>query len=199
MTVSVAPPAPPATASPTLLRPRRLPAPATEPPFDEYPAAGVPLDLPSQAVQGTLALTFTLPSGVPAVPGAALRPGLRVVQDPVPHEPPSQAPGLPSVDEWSHTVAMAIAQIISGERSAAQFLHWASPEVLAKLGRRAALAASLGGSRRRAALRAVHVCCPALGVAEVSTVVHGLLRPRAVAFRLEARRSRWVCTELDIG
>lgn len=192
MTVSTAPPA-------TVLRPRRLPAPATEPPFDDHPVIGAAAVLPGQAVQGTLALTFTLPSGVPAVPSRSLQAGLRLVPDPVPDEPPSQAPGLPSVDEWSHTVAMAIAQILSGERSAAQFLHWASPEVLARLGRRAALAATLGGPRRRAVLRAVHVCSPALGVAEVSTVVHGLMRPRALAFRLEARRSRWVCTELDIG
>ncbi len=183
------------TAPITELRPRRLPAPATEPPFDEHPPARAAVVLPTQAVQGTLALDFTLSSGVLARPRATLR----LVPDPAPEEPSFPAAGLPPVDEWSHTVAVAIAQILSGERSASQFLHWASPEVLARLGRRAALAASLGGPRRRAVLRAVHICRPALGVVEVSTVVHGLLRPRALAFRLEARRSRWVCTALDIG
>jgi len=29
--------------------------------------------------------------------------------------------------------------------------------------------------------------------------VHGLARPKALAFRLEARRTRWICTALELG
>ncbi|MBA3744332.1 Rv3235 family protein, partial [Sporichthya sp.] len=105
--------------------------------------------------------------------------------------------GLPEVRAWAETLAMAVAQILTGERTASQFRHWSMPEVFDELTRRAALAAR--APRRRAVLRAVHVCCPVEGVAEVCTVIHGLLRPRALAFRLEARRTRWVCTALDLG
>ena len=69
---------------------RRLPLPDCEPPYDDeigalgYDATGwrgsSPLSSaasPSAGVQGTLALSFTLPSGVPAVPQPP--PGLRLV------------------------------------------------------------------------------------------------------------------------
>ncbi|HUR73406.1 MAG TPA: Rv3235 family protein [Sporichthya sp.] len=179
--------------------PYRLPTPATEPPYDEpavphlagpHPAGPRPAGpIPTQ---GTLALTFPAPSG-PVIP----RPALRVVPEPALESPPSAAAGLPALKAWGETVAMAVAQILTGERTAAQFRHWAMPEVFDALSRRAALAAQ--APRRRARLRAVHVCCPAPGVAEVCTVVHGLARPRALAFRLEARRTRWVCTVLELG
>jgi hypothetical protein len=120
-----------------------------------------------------------------------------VVPDP-PADPPPTAAGVLAVKAWAETVAMAMAQILTGERTAAQFKHWALPEVADALSRRAALAATAAGPRRRALLRAVHVCLPAEGVAEVCTVVHGLARPRALAFRLEVRRARWVCTALDL-
>ncbi len=180
-------------------RPYRLPAPATEPPYDE--PAGPRLVGPGPAgpepagpvpTQGTLALNFVLPSGAPALP----RPRLRVVPEPPVEAPPPEA-GLPAVKAWAETVALALAQILGGERTAAQFRHWSVPEVFDLVARRAALATQ--GQRRRAILRAVHVCCPAEGVAEVCTVIHGLSRPRALAFRLEARRTRWVCTALDLG
>jgi hypothetical protein len=166
------------------IRPHRLPAPATEPPYDE---PSLPRPLGPTPTQGTLALTFP--------PRELVRPALRVVPDP-PLEALPAAAGLPAVKAWAETVAMAIGQILTGERTAAQFKHWALPEVADALSRRAALAAR--GQRRRAVLRAVHVCMPAEGVAEVCTVVHGLARPRALAFRLEARRARWVCTALDL-
>ncbi len=167
---------------------RRLPAPATEPPYDEFPVLPV---APVNAVQGTLALTFTLPSGVPAAP----TPVLRVVA-----EPPVEDFGdetLPPLRCWADTLAMAIAQILTGERTPGQFRQWTLPEVFDVLARHAALAAAR--PRRRAALRAVRICSPAAGVAEVTTVVHGLTRPKALAFRLESRRSRWLCTALEVG
>ena len=167
----------------------RLPAPATEPPYDEHPVPR-PTE-PTAATQGTLALTFTLPSGVATEP----RPALRLVPDPV-QAPPDTA-GLPAVKAWADTLAMAIAQVLTGERTPGQLRQWAMPEVFDVLARRAALATQ--APRRRASLRAVHLCCPARGIAEISTVVHGLARPKALAFRLEARRTRWVCTALELG
>lgn len=182
------PPSLPPSLPPAL--PRRLPVPATEPPYDEQSIAG-PLH-PVAATQGTLALSFAPPAGTATGP----RPALHLVPDPPPDAvlPPA---GLPTLAAWADTIALAIAQVLTGERTAGQLRPWTMPEVFDVLARRASLAA--GAPRRRAALRSVNVCCPARGIAEVCTVVHGLARPRALAFRLEARRNRWVCTELELG
>ena len=59
---------------------RHLPAPASEPPYDDEHAGRGPAGPPSGAVQGTLALAFVLPSGLPAAP--APPPDLRLVPRP---------------------------------------------------------------------------------------------------------------------
>lgn len=167
----------------TALRPRRVPAPATEPPFD-----GPEPRLAVSALQGTLALQFR--DGPP-------RPGLHLVPE---VEPDPDLSGLPSAYQWAESVARGIAEILAGSRPASQFRQWCTPEVFATIGRRGALAAAATGcATRRAAPGVIHVCCPARAVAEVSTVVHGLARPKALAFRIEARSTRWVCTALELG
>lgn len=175
-------------------RPRRLPVPAAEPPFDgRWPAAGVHV-VAQPAVQGTLALSFPLPSGAPARP----RPHLRLVQPPEPS--PSEPP---HVEAWAATLALAIAEVLNGDRPVPQLLHWTSATVFAQLSRRAALAAAQAPPVRdplhRPTLRHVRVGRPATGVAEVSTVIHQPARARPLALRLEARRGRWLCTVLEVG
>ena len=175
------------TVAAAAIRPHRLPTPDSEPPYDD------PGPVPIRGLApGAPAVASPLFPPVQPVP----RPALRVVPDP-PLESPAPNAGLPAVKAWAETVAMVIAQILSGERPPGPFRQSVPPEIYDLLSRRAALAAQ--GPRRRAALRAVHVCCPARGIAEVATVVHGLARPRALAFRLEARRTRWVCTALELG
>jgi hypothetical protein len=166
---------------------RRVPTPASEPPYDEAATPRRAVLTPSQ-----LALPFPHPTRPAEFP----RPHLRLVPDP-PAELPAPPAALPALRTWAETAALAIAQILTGERAPGSFRSAVVPEVYDLLSRKAALAAR--GPRFRAALRAVRVCCPARGIAEVTTVVHGLPRPRAVAFRLEARRTRWVCTELELG
>ncbi|HVE25626.1 MAG TPA: Rv3235 family protein [Sporichthya sp.] len=166
--------------------PHCVPVPATEPPYDDVV---VPLPV-RPAPDATLPLPFPHPDRPRDVP----RPQLRLVPDP---PAPAGAVAAPTLRNWAETAAMAIAQILTGERPPGRFRQAVVPEVYALLSRRAALAPT--GPRQRAVLRAVHVCCPARGVAEVVTVVHGLARPKALAFRLEARRTRWICTALELG
>jgi hypothetical protein len=48
-------------------------------------------------------------------------------------------------------------------------------------------------------VRSVHVSEPADGVAELSVVLVGAGRPRALALRLEGWDGRWICTALADG
>ena len=107
-------------------------------------------------------------------------------------------PGLPDARAWSVALAVTVLEVLSGRRPAGQLSRWLDEPVLA------ALAARL--PRRRAGslspaptLRSVRVQHPGPGVAEVA--VHGRLGERAVpvAFRLEARSERWLCTALELG
>ena len=59
---------------------RRLPVPASEPPYDDERAGRGPAGPPADAVQGTLALAFLLPNGVPATPAPV--PDLHLVPSP---------------------------------------------------------------------------------------------------------------------
>ncbi len=184
----------------TVLRPRpRLePAPNSEPPFD-VPGAGVRSSA-SSSIQGTLALTFTLPSGVPATPAA----WLRLVPPPAPDPQPTSPAGPPLADPqvWAARLAQAVAEVLAGERPARQLLHWTTPEIYSKLARRAVLAAGSSAAQRSATshivLRRIHVQTPADGIVEATTVIHGARRSRALTFRLEARDGRWLCTVLEL-
>lgn len=186
-------------ASVTVLRPRPriAPTPGLEPAHDAGDP-GSPGGI-APATQGTLALHFTLPSGVPASPAA----WLRLVPPPVrasPHRP-AQRP-LPDPRDWAATVAQAVVEVLAGERPVTQLLHWATPPVYARLARRAAFAPEGRPGQRRAAprtvVRRVHVCLPADGVVEATTVIHGPRQARALAFRLEEIGGRWLCTALDL-
>jgi len=93
---------------------RHLPAPASEPPYDDEHAGHGPVGLPSGAVQGTLALAFVLPSGLPATP--APPPDLRLVPRPAAEEDadavdfgpqPTATAALPTARAWSARFAQA--------------------------------------------------------------------------------------------
>jgi hypothetical protein len=83
----------------------------------------------------------------------------------------------------------------------AQLVRWTDPTVYQALALRYLPHAHRDVSRRRVPVaeqvRSVHVCEPADGVAEVSVVIAGGERPRALALRIEGWRGRWVCTALD--
>jgi hypothetical protein len=127
-------------------------------------------------------LAFDLPGAMPAIPDTALA----GADDP--------AVGDPA--RWAARFAQAVAETLAGVRSPAQLAAWTTRPVHGLVERRARLATP-GGPRPR--LGRVHVCLPTADVVEASVAMHVAARARALAFRLEARDGRWVCTALELG
>jgi hypothetical protein len=177
---------------------RRLPLPASEPPFDDeappphHPQAGV-----VGAMQGTLALAFTLPSGVSAVP--PVPPTLHLVSQTT--TAPQAHAALHDPRVWAGRLVQAVLEVLGGERPLAQLVRWTSAETYADLQRRVHASARLRPPQRRdgskAAVRSVRVCQPRDDVAEVAVTVRRGSRTTAVALRLEGLDGRWQCTALD--
>lgn len=201
----------------TAPRLRLLPAPQTEPPYDdELPdrdgiagpwSAGGGTGAPaaertgSAGVQGTLALTFSLPSGLPATPNPPNR--LRLVNGATSTPESGTANGLPDPRLWSARLAQALVEVLAGDRPLQQLVRWTSADVYRKIERRARIVARGDGAERlgdvRAAVRSVHLCEPRGGVAEACMLVQQGARSRAIAIRLEGVDGRWQCTALEFG
>ena len=203
---------------------RRLPLPAWDPPYDDE--VGPPATLRNTrsggaAVQGTLALAFVLPGGVPAVPdlpeiltappGApgSGHPGLRLVGAPDAEETldeiefgpqPTPRSALPEPRHWAGRFVQAVVEVLAGDRPAGQLVRWTSTEVYDHVTCRVVPGAAVGTTApARAVVRSVHVTEPADGVAEVSALVRRGVRCTAVALRLEGMDGRWQCTALELG
>ena len=210
------------TPCPTL---RRLPAPACEPPYDdELDGRTVHRAAWSRAaaeaggaVQGTLALAFVLPTGVPAVPVAPI--GLRLVPSPASTGPaaeprpdaleeldevdfgpqPTGRADLPEPRTWAARLVQALVEVLAGDRPVGQLVRWTSAAVyddmsaLARPGDRGTSAAARG------VVRSVHVSEPVDGVAEIAALVRRGRRTTAVALRLEGLDGRWQCTAVELG
>ena len=186
---------------------RRLPVPVSEPPFDAHdddyadrPSAttGIP------AVQGTLALAFVLPTGVPAAPAAP--PELRLVARPEAEEAedlvefgpqPTATRDLPAVRGWAGRFTQAMVEVLAGDRPLTQLVRWTSAEVYDELAGRVVTPSVGEGSR--GVVRSLHVSAPADGVAEVAALVRRGARSTALALRLEGLDGRWQCTALELG
>lgn len=225
---------------------RRVPTPPTEPPFDDDtdpPAAPRPVRVTPDRVpgrrritrldpaaargrpttvtaptQGTLALAFVLPGGLPTV--ATAPPELRLVSPPV-SEPETDAPpladdvdfgpqptrsaALPDPRPWAARFAQALVEVLAGQRPVGQLVRWTSGEIYESLATDLGAAGPAPGravSRQpaeRPVVRSVRIDQPADGVAEVSAVVRADGRARAVALRLEGLDGRWQCTALRLG
>lgn len=181
---------------------RLLPAPPTDPPYDDElgPAALV--------VDGSLALAF--PTSVPAVP-------LRLAPPAVEEETDERATPrelLPDPAPLAHRFAQAVVEIVAGDRPASQLTRHATLDVLDQLERtarhralraaellrtsvRASAASSVVPARPR--VTSIHLSEPADGVAEACAVISAGSRRRALAFRLEGLDGRWQCTALRMG
>jgi hypothetical protein len=155
-------------------------------------------------IQGALALSYSLPSGLPAVPEAPTH--LALVDDDFgPVRTPTRS--LPPVTAWSARLASAIAEVLDGQRPAGQLIRWVSSEVdaglrawsRAKVLHPTLAAATWGperlpsGRRRARQVRSLRWTSPADGVAEVAAVIGGGPRPLVVTLRLEGHDGRWVC------
>jgi hypothetical protein len=158
---------------------------------------------PGPLVQGTLALDFRLPSGLPAVPQA---PMLTLVAGAAeaPVGPAEPADFVPSPRDWAGRFVQAVVEVVAGDRPLQQLVRWTDERVYADLARRVrilGLTTSAAARHRteRSHVRSVHIFQPRPDAAEVAAHVRHGRRSRAVAARLEARRGRWTCTDLTLG
>ena len=140
------------------------------------------------------------PAAPPSQPALDLRPAADplVVASPADVEDRT-APGLPDARAWSVALAVTLLEVLTARRPSGQLSRWLTQDVLDSLSGR------LPGRRGPAvppvpvALQSVRVQYPRTGVAEVS--VHGRIGNSSVAMalRLEARGTRWLCTALELG
>lgn len=176
---------------------RRLPVPIAQPPYDdELPTGVTPLSTgyrvpPHSHTQGTLALSITMPSGLPAAPELPdCLPTTRGTRaEPVPED-------LPDAKLWAARVAQAALECLCGPRPVQQLLRWTNEEVYESL-------VAIIGKRPTAPpvkgrVRTVITCRPSPWVVEATVVIEAGPRVRSVAIRLEADEHRWLCTALDL-
>ncbi|MPZ60797.1 MAG: hypothetical protein GEU93_05780 [Propionibacteriales bacterium] len=152
---------------------------------------------PNPITQGTLALDFTLPTGVPATPRP---PALTlIVGGDDPPEPPA-----PPARAWAGRFVQAVVEVLAGDRPVQQLVRWTNQAVYADLNLRVRrLGIDLRAPQRigiaRSHVRSVHICQPHPEVAEVAAHVRQGGRSRAIAARFEAVEGRWQCTALQLG
>jgi hypothetical protein len=198
--------------SQTLPQIRRLPVPCCEPPYDDelgidgWSTSRSSAGQREIGVQGTLALTFTLPSGLPAIPVPP--PELRLVDAPAGPDDgdddfgplPTRRSQLPEPRSWAGRVVQAIIEVLAGVRPASQLVRWTTADVYDVItSRAAALRPAPEQDAPRGVVRSLHVTEPADGVAEVCALVRRGARSTAVALRLEGMDGRWQCTALELG
>ena len=184
---------------------RVLPVPETNPPYDDEVGrsslrerrTGSPTSGP---VQGTLALSFALPSGVPARPETPT--ALRLGRDHPGSEAPEPDTAPPPVRRWAGRFVQALMEVLAGVRPVTQLTSWTSPDVYDRVRRRAAVPGGWppGSSRGgRPVVHSVRVTQPVPDATEVCAVIHAAGRARAVALRLERVTGHPLCTELELG
>lgn len=170
---------------------RLLPAPETEPPFDDAARPEAPRLVPL----GTAVQTALPPVPLRLVPP----PGVPDDLDDEDAEPPTRTPlaQLPPPRPFAHALVQRLLEVSAGLRPLHQLERDTSCELYEVLAQRLGGAPGRRGPRPdRRSVRSVHVQPRADGSAEVcATVVRGP-RATAVALRLEGHRGRWRCTEL---
>lgn len=170
----------PAPAPAPLLGLRLLPAPASEPPYDDERPGGQPLPLR------------------PATPHpASLRqaPPLRLVPPPV--EPLSD-PATPPARPFAHALVQRLLEVLAGVRPVAQLRRDTTLDVYDDLERMVTVRPRPTGPRPdRRSVRSVHVQEQPGGVAEVFATVRRGERYGAVALRLQHTAGSWRCTALE--
>ena len=183
---------------------RRLPTPATEPPYDDELSPAVSH---TDANQHVLALSFQLPGGLPAVPA------LRLVSRPpdvdnasddnffAPQQTPPTA--LPNPRVFAARLVQAMLEVVVAARPLTQLVRWTNDEVYRQLARRLRVAGHEDATTRRrhvpGRVRSVHVGEARDNVVEVCAIVQTGPRTTAVALRLEGVDGRWQCTAVQFG
>jgi hypothetical protein len=107
--------------------------------------------------------------------------------------------GLPDAGQWSGWLVVAVVQALLAQRPIAQLNRWLADEVLCVVSRQQRQHRS-APSRTAVlvGLRSIRVQHPHAEVAEVAARVAVGGSTIAVALRLEALGSRWLCTALEV-
>jgi hypothetical protein len=144
-------------------------------------------------VQGALALTYPMPSGLEAIP--------RVDVDDA--DQPAPPGDVPDPQAWAGRFVQAVIEVTTQQRPVSQLARWTAPDVYAELARLHRTppeqARDAGARQPRQAVVSVRVFRVALDSTEIAARVVAGPRSRAVAARLDFRRGRWTCTALTLG
>lgn len=175
---------------------RLLPAPPSEPPYDdELLASGPTLRLlPPWRPVADVGPDLLTELGRWEEPRRE-REDLDDDQEPPVIRTPTEE--LPPPRPFSHALVQRLLEVCAGVRPVSQLRSDTTPGLYEELEATLAARPRVQGLRpSRADVRSVHVQLRPDGVAEVcSTVVRGR-RPQALALRLEGLGGRWVCSEL---
>jgi Family of unknown function (DUF6459) len=140
----------------------------------------------------------------PTTDDASPRPELTAELDTYFQRQPTRRSELPDPLPLLENLSRSVVEVLAGAREVEQIARWLSEGVYAQLLRRSVLA-SRGRSARRTgvtrpvyALGGIRVCEPADGVIEATVLLHGRIRTRALAIRLEGLDTRWRATALHV-
>jgi hypothetical protein len=106
---------------------------------------------------------------------------------------------LPDARQWGAALALAVLQALLAQRPIAQLNRWLADDVLSAVSvQQRRCRTESGRAARPVVLRSVRVQHPGADVAEVSAHLLVGTGHTAVAFRLEARGDRWLCTAFEV-
>ncbi len=107
---------------------------------------------------------------------------------------------MPDPDAWARRLITALLETMDGLRPATQLSRWITPDIRERVARRGVLARQRhqrpGGAPQ---VRALRVCEPADGIAEVAAVIGYRSRVRALALRMSGVDGRWLITVFELG
>ncbi|ARC57394.1 hypothetical protein AS850_09935 [Frondihabitans sp. 762G35] len=135
-----------------------------------------------------------------ALPGVAAPPGADAFFD----AQPTPRSGLPDPAPLVTNLARCVVEILVGAREIEQLARWVTDDVYRHLVKRVVLATRARAARGTSAVRpsfsvgTVVISEPADGVVEAVVVMHGRVRSRAVAIRLEGLDRRWRATAINV-
>ncbi|MGH3503376.1 MAG: Rv3235 family protein [Nocardioidaceae bacterium] len=145
--------------------------------------------------QGALALSYPMPSGLPAEPRSSALTVVRESGDP--------APAAPDARDWAARFMQAVVEVVSSDRPLTQLVRWTNTRVYDEIGRRQRRVVAHRSRQavhpRRQQVATVHISQPAPDSAEVAARVAVTGRSRAIAARLDFMRGRWLCTAIAFG
>ena len=189
---------------------RLLPAPASEPPYDdELPASQVVLlTAPVRLVPAPPPPLRLVPPGSPdhgrhesrAAPAQG-REAAGCDDEAEERRPRTPLAQLPAPRAFTHALVQRLLEVLAGVRPVGQLQRHTTPELYERLERLVAAQPRCAGPRPDArAVRSVHVQAHHGGVTEACATVRRQTprgpRLQALALRLEGLEGRWCCTEL---